>query len=73
MRWFRLTASMAAKVRALIEQAEVASATDPALCQVAGEVYVGDIYVLRDDVKAGGNDDGWGKRCYVCNSGVPLL
>jgi len=65
--------TIAATVRSLIKQAEVATVEDPELCEVAGMVYVGDVYSLREDMKSCGHDDGWGKRCYVCKSGEPVL
>lgn len=70
---FKLARSVGARVRALIRQAELSSVQDPALQQVAGEVYVGDIYSLREEIKVVRPDDGWGKRRYVCDSDVPLL
>ncbi|HLQ26837.1 MAG TPA: hypothetical protein VK138_13290 [Acidiferrobacterales bacterium] len=64
--------SSASKVRALIAQAEAAAIHDPSMAEVAGLVYVGDIYSLRKEVTVG-KDDGWGKRRYVGSFGVPGL
>lgn len=73
MKWmlFKLTA-VALKVRELIQQAEAASEDDPDMQAVAGQVWVGDIYALRDGVVRE-HDDGWGRRCYNCESGSPFL
>lgn len=73
MKWdFRFTSVIAAKARELIKAAEAASDSDHDLQIVAGEVFVGDVYSLREDVSACG-DKGWGKRCYVCEAGTPPL
>lgn len=73
MKWdFRFASSIAAKAQALMKQAADMSDEDAASQEVAGQVYVGDIYSLRDGV-CPEHDDGWGKRCYTCESGVPLL
>lgn len=74
MNWtlFNWTSAAAQKVRALIEQAEAATEDDPDMQQVASQVLVGDIYVLRDGVVRE-HDDGWGRRCYVCDNGIPSL
>jgi len=68
----RFTVSVAAKVKTLIAQAEAAAVRDPSMAEMAGLVYVGDIYSLREEIKTS-KDDGWGKRSYVCRSGVPGL
>lgn len=73
MKWdFKFVSSIAGTARALIEQAEALSNQDPQLQEVAGQVYVGDIYSLREDV-CPAHDDGWGQRCYTCAPGVPCL
>lgn len=69
---FEFTSSIAAKARALIAQAEAATEKDPEMSVVAGLVYVGDIYSLRDGIKLA-KDDGWGTRCYTCDCSNPLL
>ena len=66
-----ITAKMAARIRALIRQAERATASDEALHECASQVYIGDVYSLREDI-APARDDGWHGRCYVCDRGVPL-
>ena len=64
--------SSASRIKALIDQAEAAAVQDPSMADMAGLVYIGDIYSLREDIKTS-KDNGWGERCYVCNSGVPGL
>lgn len=66
-----ITAKMVARIRALIRQAERATASDDALHDCASQVYVGDVYSLREGV-APARDDGWHGRCYVCEHGTPL-
>ncbi len=69
---YRFTSSVASKARRMIAQAESAAVQDPSMAEVAGLVYVGDIYSLRDEIETS-KDNGWGKRCYVCSSGIPGL
>ena len=59
------------QVRAMMAQAEAASAGDTALAEVAGLVFVGDLYALREMLPH--RDDGWGKRCYTCENHLPIL
>lgn len=66
-----ITAKMVARIRALIRQAESATVSDDALHDCASQVYVGDVYSLREGV-APARDDGWHGRCYVCERGTPL-
>lgn len=66
-----ITAKMAARIRTLIRQAESVTASDDALHDCASQVYIGDVYSLRDGV-APARDDGWHGRCYVCERGIPL-
>lgn len=66
-----ITAKMAARIRALIRQVEHATATDDALQECASQVYIGDVYSLREGI-APARDDGWHGRCYVCERGAPL-
>lgn len=49
---------------ALVHEAERVCETDPAMCEVAAMVYVGDVYALREPMPA--INDGWGGRCYNC-------
>ncbi len=73
MKWdLRLRSVFAAKARALIKAAEAAVGADQQLQSVAGEVFVGDVYALREEMTPCG-DKGWGKRCYVCEAGTPPL
>lgn len=63
---------MAAQAQVLVTQAESVCETDPEMCEVAAMVYVGDVYALREfgvDLE----DDGWGNRCYVCDTGTDPL
>lgn len=66
-----ITGKIAARIRALIRQAEHATVADDALHDCASLVYVGDVYSLRDGV-APARDDGWHGRCYVCDRDTPL-
>ena len=59
------------QAQALIAAAEAASADDDDLAAVAGLVFVGDVYALRETPTCA--DDGWGKRCYTCENHLPLL
>ena len=54
---FRFASSLAAKVNALIRKEESAH---PGMQEVAAMVYVGDVYVLREQTKPTKND-GWEK------------
>jgi hypothetical protein len=58
-----LTSSLAARVGNLIREAELAH---PGMQEVAGMVYVGDVYALRVQT-APARNDGWGTQCYVCD------
>lgn len=61
---FRVASSLANKVNALIRKEESAH---PGMQEVAAMVYVGDVYVLREQTKPT-KYDGWGKNCYQCDS-----
>ncbi len=53
--------SLAERVNGLIRQAE---STHPEMCEVAAMVYVGDIYVMREQT-APSNDAGWAGQQYT--------
>lgn len=61
---FQFASPLTAKVNALIQKEE---STHPDMQEVAAMVYVGDVYVLREQMKPTKND-GWGKNCYNCDS-----
>ena len=61
---FRLTSSLAARINALIVQAESAH---PGMQEVAAMVYVGDVYALREQ-RQRLHADGWGRYHYSCDS-----
>jgi hypothetical protein len=63
-----LSASLADRVNGLISEAEN---EHPGLKEVAAMVYVGDVYVLREQL-APGRSDGWGHHPYTLDSAVPL-
>ncbi len=56
--------SLATQLRALIEEAEAAGETDPAMGEAAAMVYIGDVYALREVVQPRDNT-GWGPRRYA--------
>ncbi|OGI42701.1 MAG: hypothetical protein A2150_03765 [Candidatus Muproteobacteria bacterium RBG_16_64_11] len=55
---------LASRVKALLGREESAH---PGLSEVAAMVYIGDVYVLREQPQPGKND-GWGENCYHCAS-----
>lgn len=57
-------AGLADDVKALIAQAEAICETDPVLHDVAAMVFVGDVYALRELVRATA-DPACGKRSYT--------
>lgn len=61
---FRFASTLATKVKALINREESAH---PGMSEVAAMVYVGDVYVLREQPQPAKND-GWGENCYHCDS-----
>lgn len=63
-----MTVSLVDRVNGLISKAED---EHPGLDEVAAMVYVGDIYVLREQVTPGVSD-GWGKNVYVGDALGPL-
>lgn len=66
-----ITAKMVARIGALIRQVERAAGSDDVLHECASQVYIGDVYSLREGI-APARDDGWHGRCYVCERGAPL-
>ena len=60
---FKVTSKLAAKISALIRAEERAH---PDMQEVAAMVYVGDVYVLREQCQPAKND-GWGTHCYTCD------
>ena len=61
---FNMTASLADKAASLISRAEH---DHPGMQEVAAMVYVGDVYVLREQTGPVKND-GWGDHCYSCEA-----
>ena len=61
---FNLTSKLAAKINTLIREEERAH---PDMLEMAAMVYVGDVYVLREQCQPLKND-GWGAHCYTCGA-----
>jgi len=61
----RLTSSLAKRINKLVRRVEAAY---PGMPEVAAMVYVGDVYVLREQRRRR-HVDGWGGRRYGCESG----
>lgn len=61
---FRFASPLTAKVNTLIDREESAH---PGMSEVAAMVYIGDVYVLREQPQPAKND-GWGENCYQCDS-----
>lgn len=59
-----LTASLIRKINALVNRSGQA---DPGMPEVAAMVYVGDVYVLREQ-RQRRHTDGWGAYRYSCES-----
>lgn len=58
----RVSPSLIQGVKALIAQALAICETDPGMCDAAAMVYVGDVYVLREEIRAINNST----RCERC-------
>lgn len=71
-RIYALRASIVTKARALNAQAEAAAGSDAALAESAAQIYVGDIYSLREDMHPC-KDNGWGRRRYSGSDRAPAL
>ncbi len=61
---FRLVLPLASRVKTLLGREESAH---PGMAEVAAMVYIGDVYVLREQPQPAKND-GWGENCYQCDS-----
>jgi len=60
----RLTSSLARQINNLVRRVEAAH---PGMPEVAAMVYVGDVYVLREQ-RHRRHVDGWGGKRYHCES-----
>lgn len=58
-------ATLQDRIKTALAAARRSAGADASLAAVAAEVYLGDVYALRDEVRPV-KDSGWGKRCYVC-------